>query len=103
VVWHVELSEQTGRGWSSPVDLVFIDGDHAEEATRTDWDLWHRHVVPGGHVAFHDARASQAGGIGLPGPTAVVDELFRGPQALDGWAIAAEVDRTVAVRRAPAE
>src|SRR4051795_325274 len=37
VVWHVERSEQTGRGWTLPLDVVFIDGDHAEGATRTDW------------------------------------------------------------------
>jgi hypothetical protein len=34
-----------------------------------------------------------------PGPTRVVDELFRGPQPLEGWSIASEVDRTVAVRK----
>src|SRR5438034_4547816 len=48
VVWHVELSEDAARGWSAPVDLVFVDGDHAEAATRLDWELWHRHVMPGG-------------------------------------------------------
>jgi predicted O-methyltransferase YrrM len=100
--WHVELSEVTGRGWSQPIELVFIDGDHAEDATRLDWELWHPHVVPGGHVLFHDALLDHPGGRGLPGPTTVVDELFRGDDALPGWTIAAEVDRTVAVRRVEA-
>jgi predicted O-methyltransferase YrrM len=99
VVWHVELSEQTARGWSAPVDLVFVDGDHAEAATRLDWELWHGHVTPGGHLLFHDAREGKPEGRGLPGPTRVVDELFRGAQPAAGWAIAAEVDRTVAVRK----
>jgi predicted O-methyltransferase YrrM len=100
VVWHVELSQDTGRRWrGGDVDLVFIDGDHAEDATRLDWELWQTHVAPGGHVLFHDARASQAGGRGLPGPTTVVDELFRGDAPLAGWSLAAEADRTVAVRR----
>src|SRR4051795_6667986 len=44
VVWHVERSEDTARGWSAPVGLVFVDGDHAEAATRLDWELWHAHV-----------------------------------------------------------
>jgi hypothetical protein len=101
VVWHVERSEDTARGWSAPLDLVFIDGDHAEDATRRDWADWHPHVVPGGHVLFHDARMGADGGRGLPGPTAVVDELFRGDGAIAGWSIAAEVDRTVAVVRNP--
>src|SRR4051794_21109440 len=77
VVWHIERSEDTARAWSAPVDLVFVDGDHAEEATRVDWQLWHGHVVPGGHLLFHDARAGRPGGRGLPGPTRVVDDLFR--------------------------
>jgi predicted O-methyltransferase YrrM len=91
VIWHVERSEDTGRRWSAPVDVVFIDGDHAEEATRTDWELFSGHVVPGGHVLFHDATGLHA----LPGPAAVVAEVC--DQA--DWSIAAEVDRTVAVRK----
>jgi predicted O-methyltransferase YrrM len=103
VVWHVELSSQTATAWSAPVNLVFIDGDHSEQACQLDWDAWHRFVSPGGHVLFHDARAGEADGRGLPGPTAVVARTFRGENALPGWEIVAEVDRTVAVRRIAAE
>jgi len=99
VVWHVALAEDVAPGWSAPAELIFVDGDHAEDATRLDWELWHRHVAPGGHLLFHDAREGKPGGRGLPGPTRVVDELFRGGQPLEGWSIAAEVDRTVAVRK----
>jgi predicted O-methyltransferase YrrM len=99
VTWHVALSEQVARGWSASADLVFVDGDHAEDATRLDWELWHEHVAPGGHLLFHDAREGRPGGRGLPGPTQVVDQLFRGAQPVPGWSIAAEVDRTVAVRK----
>ena len=53
---------------------------------------------PGGHVVFHDARADQPGGRGLPGPTAVVTRHLRG-QGAQGWRICAEADRTVDVRR----
>ena len=99
VRWHVGFSQEIGRTWSEPIDLVFIDGDHAEEPTLEDWELYSAHVRPGGHVLFHDARDGSADGLGLPGPTAVVDRLFRGDSAVEGWSIAAEVDRTVAVRR----
>lgn len=99
VVWHVALSEQAAAGWRAPVDLVFVDGDHREEACRLDWELWHPFVEPGGVVAFHDARAGKPGGWGDPGPTAVVDELFRDGGGAEGWEIAAERDTVVAVRR----
>ncbi|MEZ5121991.1 MAG: class I SAM-dependent methyltransferase [Solirubrobacterales bacterium] len=101
VVWHVAFSHDVAPGWSAgPVDLLFVDGDHAPDAVQRDWDDWHGLVAPGGHVLFHDARAGRPDGRGLPGPTAVVDRLLRGPGGPPaGWSIAAEVDRTVAVRR----
>jgi hypothetical protein len=99
VTWHVDYSAAVAARWSGPVDLVFIDGDHSEAGVRADWDGWHGFVEPGGAVLFHDARLSQEGGRGLPGPTAVVDELLRGAGAVAGWRIVAEADRTVAVAR----
>jgi len=89
VHWHVARSQDVGRDWSEPVDVVFIDGDHSPEGVREDWDVWHPHMRQGGFVAFHDAREP-----GL-GPTQVVGELF----PLPGWELYGEVDNIVAVRR----
>jgi hypothetical protein len=101
VAWHVDYSAAVAAWWSRPVDLVFIDGDHSEDGVRTDWEGWNGFVESGGAVLFHDARGTQEGGRGLPGPTAVVDGLFRGPDAVPGWRIEAEADRSVAVVRQP--
>ena len=90
--WHVGTSPDIAGGWSTPVDLVFIDGDPAREACRLDWDLWSPHVRGGGVVAFHGARG------GDPGPTSVVTELF-GAGDPPGWRILAERDTIVAVER----
>ncbi len=100
VTWHVARSEDAVRGWEAPIDLLWIDGDHLEPGVRLDWELWHPHVRPGGLVAFHDSRLGRADGRGLPGPTAVVEDVFRGPHGAQGWSIAHEVDRTTVVRRA---
>jgi predicted O-methyltransferase YrrM len=99
VHWHVELSEQAAARWSQPLDLLFIDGDHSERGCRLDWDAWSPFVGQGGVVVFHDARDRVAGGGGLPGPTAVVDTLFRGSGAIEGWRVRDEVETTVAVER----
>jgi predicted O-methyltransferase YrrM len=99
VVWHIARSHEVAERWSGGVDLVFVDGDHSEAGCALDWDRWHPFVLPGGHVVFHDARLGQPEGRGLPGPTAVVDARFRGAGAFPGWELAAEADRTVAVRR----
>jgi MMP 1-O-methyltransferase len=101
VHWHVDFSASVAGRWTLPVDLVSIDGDNSEIGVTKDWDLWHPFVVEGGSVLFHDARASRPGGRGLPGPTAVVDRLFRGPRGLPDWEIAAELDRAVAVTYTP--
>lgn len=100
VRWHIARSQDVGRRWTGgPVDLVFIDGDHSLEGCREDWEAWSGHVVPGGAVAFHDARLGRLGGGGGPGPTEVVDQLFRGSQPPGGWALADEVDTLVVARR----
>jgi len=99
VHWHVCLSAELASGWRGEVDLVFIDGDHAESGCELDWSSWHPFVGLGGHVVFHDARAEEPGGRGLPGPTAVVARHFRSGGGTPGWEIVAEADRTVAVRR----
>ena len=96
VCWHIDFSQRLAARWSDSVDVVFVDGDHSEAGCRADWDLWHPFVVPGGLVLFHDARLSQPGGSGLPGPTAVVDAAFRASGPPVGWRIVLERDSLVA-------
>lgn len=45
----------TGR---EPIDFLFIDGDHAYEAVRSDWEAWRPLVASGGIVALHDSRST---------------------------------------------
>jgi predicted O-methyltransferase YrrM len=100
VEWHIARSGTVAEGWSAPIDLLFIDGDHSEEGTRADWEAFSPHVARGGVVIFHDARVGQPrGGVAGPGPTIVVDSLFRGAGALRDWRIVEEVDSSVAVER----
>lgn len=98
--WHVAMSHEVAARWRGTVDLVFIDGDHSQAGCELDWSSWHDFVAVGGLVVFHDARAGEPGGRGLPGPSAVVAGRFRG-QGTPGWAICAESDRTVVVRHLP--
>jgi MMP 1-O-methyltransferase len=98
VHWHVALSHEVAARWDREVDLVFVDGDHSEAGCELDWRAWHEFVAVGGCVVFHDARAGESDGRGLPGPTSVVARCFRGTGTA-GWEIVAEADRTVAVRR----
>ena len=47
-------SEDAARGWSLPIDLIFIDGDHSYEGVKRDWELFSPFVRPFGGVIFHD-------------------------------------------------
>jgi predicted O-methyltransferase YrrM len=103
VTWHIARSQDVGRAWRGPeVDLVFVDGDHSRGGCREDWDVWHPHVRLGGALAFHDARLGAPGGSGGPGPTSVVDELFREGMPPRGWRLVDEIDTLVVVSRCAA-
>ena len=38
----------------TPVDLVFVDGDHSLSGITADWAYWSERVVPGGVIGLHD-------------------------------------------------
>ena len=40
--------------WKTPLSMVFIDGGHAFETARTDYDCWAGHLLPGGYLLIHD-------------------------------------------------
>ena len=78
--WHVAPSPSVASDWSTPVDLVFIDGDHSREACRLDWDAlepalrsggrgglprrprWRSGADRGGDRAVRRRRPARAGG-----------------------------------------
>ncbi|HEY0704384.1 MAG TPA: class I SAM-dependent methyltransferase [Candidatus Acidoferrales bacterium] len=99
VVWMQQFSSDAAKNWNRPIDLLVIDGDHAEAAVQDDWETWSRFVVPGGLVMFHDANLF-AGGWTTPdfGPLRVVNRLFRSGQN-SPWKIVNEIDSIVVVQR----
>jgi len=54
-----QFSHQAAMGWSTPIDFLFIDGDHSWQAVARDWADWTPHIAPGGIVALHDSRPAQ--------------------------------------------
>lgn len=62
-------SEVVAPGWTQPVGLVWIDGDHRLEPTRRDADAWLPHLLPGSLAAFHDTLHEDLG------PYRVIQEL----------------------------
>ncbi len=57
--------------WQEPIRLLFIDGAHEYEDVKADFIGWHKHVVSGGLIAFHDVDQWD-GFTELDGPSRVV-------------------------------
>ncbi|MGZ4496123.1 MAG: class I SAM-dependent methyltransferase [Nocardioides sp.] len=54
---RVTTSAEARRGWSEPLDLVYVDGKHDHWTVRDDLG-WATFVRPGGWVLVHDAFSS---------------------------------------------
>lgn len=86
------------RGWTGPVDFLFIDGDHTWDGVRGDWEGWARQVEPGGVVCLHDSRSTASRPIEDAGSVRYAAEVIaRDPR----FEVVEEVETlTVLVRRA---
>jgi hypothetical protein len=54
-------SEEVTPGWSRPVALLWIDGDHSPTGVRRDLHAWWPHLRAGAVVAFDDAVDADGG------------------------------------------
>ncbi|CAM3098261.1 class I SAM-dependent methyltransferase [Skermania piniformis] len=66
VVGIVGSSGVVARWWRTPVQLLFIDGGHTEEAAQRDYDNWVHWVAGGGLLAIHDVFPDPADGGQAP-------------------------------------
>jgi hypothetical protein len=51
-------SLEVAKGWSVPLDLIYIDGDHTEEGVIGDIRAWEPHLKFGGLMVFDDYEQS---------------------------------------------
>ncbi len=59
----VGTTQQVGRWWTSPLALLFLDGNHTEEVAQHDYAAFAPHVQPGGLLLIHDVfEREQDGG-----------------------------------------
>ncbi len=58
----VATTQQVARWWSSPLALLFLDGNHTEEVAQHDYAAFAPHLVPGGLLAVHDVFPDPADG-----------------------------------------
>lgn len=56
-------SLEVAKTWKKPIDILFIDGSHAYEDVKADFDAFYPHVKKGGVIAFHDIKGKWDGVI----------------------------------------
>ncbi|RLV54926.1 class I SAM-dependent methyltransferase [Aeromicrobium phragmitis] len=66
VVPIVGRSTTVSAFWRTPVDLVFIDGGHTDDAAQADYAGWAPWVRPGGALVIHDVFPDPADGGQAP-------------------------------------
>lgn len=79
VVWIRRTGEAAGRQLQNAgihVDFVFIDGDHSYEGLKADWEVWRQLVAPGGIIALHDSRSTNARNIDDAGSVRFTNEVI---------------------------
>jgi MMP 1-O-methyltransferase len=54
VVAVVGKSALVARSWRTPLQFLFIDGGHTDEAAQKDFDGWAKWVAVGGALVIHD-------------------------------------------------
>ncbi len=57
----VKTSQAAAKTWKKRIRMLFIDALHDEKNALRDFELWSRHVVPGGIIAIHDSFRKWSG------------------------------------------
>jgi MMP 1-O-methyltransferase len=62
----VAKTAQVAAWWSSPLEFLFLDGNHTEAMAQHDYAAFAPHVMPGGILAVHDVFSDPADGGQAP-------------------------------------
>jgi predicted O-methyltransferase YrrM len=83
------VQEVTPHDLSESFDLIFLDADHAYDATMRDFQLAERVIKPNGIIAFHDSAEFE-------GVARAIGTILAGGQ----WVVAGAVQNLLWIKRA---
>jgi predicted O-methyltransferase YrrM len=69
---HRACSRDVAKGWSRPIRMLWIDGDHTYAGAKEDFDGFAPFLCEGGFVAVHDALHGYEGPVRI-----VVEDILR--------------------------
>jgi hypothetical protein len=82
-------SEVVTPGWTRPVGMLWIDGDHTYEGVKRDFDCWSPFLLPGAPLVLDDTTNRRGG------PFRLVRELTE-----QGWSVAERIGKVAVLAAA---
>ena len=52
---HQGNASEIAREWTSPIELLFMDGDHSDRGAQETYEGWSRYLKIGGTIAVHNS------------------------------------------------
>jgi hypothetical protein len=53
---HHGVAANIAKNWTTPIDLLVLDGDHSRQGAREAYDSWSPFLKPGGIIAIHNSN-----------------------------------------------
>ncbi|MBW4579354.1 MAG: class I SAM-dependent methyltransferase [Tildeniella nuda ZEHNDER 1965/U140] len=79
---HKATGQEMGRNWSTPIDLLYLDGDQSPAGARETYELFAPHLKPGGTIVLHNT-AEREYDPGHDGCYRISKESIRHPDYTD--------------------
>ena len=86
VTVHKATGQAMGKKWSTPIDLLYLDGDQSPAGARELYELFMPHLKPGGMIVLHNT-AEREYDPGHDGCYRIVKESIRQPDYTDIYQI----------------
>lgn len=83
---YKSTGQEIGKTWTTPIDLLYLDGDQTPEGARETYELFVPHLKPGGVIAIHNT-AERSYDPGHDGSYRLVKETIREPEYTDIYRI----------------
>ena len=52
---HQGRADEVARSWTTPIDLLYLDGDQSRKGVREAYDSWAQFLKTGGTIAVHNS------------------------------------------------
>ena len=78
-VWlHQGRADEVARSWTTPIDLLYLDGDQSQKGVREAYDSWAQFLKVGGIIAVHNS-APENHTAEHDGHRCIVEEEIKSP------------------------